>query len=94
MTRIIVCGLDRAGYKIFCLLRGQGACVVGVNDKPIPGEADIIVGNLQASATLQSAGIESAKTLVLAGADDTSNLATLMQARVLNPRIRIINRLW
>lgn len=92
--RIIVCGLDRTGYKIFCLLRQQGAFVVGVNDGPIPGEADVIVGNLQAAATLRSAGIESAKTLVLAGADDTLNLAILMQARVLNPRIRIINRLF
>lgn len=92
--RIIVCGLDRTGYKIFCLLRRQGAFVVGVNDQPIPGEVDVIVGNLQASATLHLAGIESAKTLVLAGADDTLNLATLMQARVLNPQIRIINRLF
>lgn len=92
--RIIVCGLDRTGYKIFCLLRQQGACVVGVNDQLVPGEADVIVGNLQAAATLRSAGIDSAKTLVLAGADDTLNLAILMQARVLNPRIRIINRLF
>lgn len=30
--RIIVCGLDRTGYKIFGLLRQQGACVVGVHD--------------------------------------------------------------
>lgn len=92
--RIIVCGLDRTGYKIFCLLRQQGACVVGVHDQPIPGEADVIVGDLQAAATLRLAGIESTQTLVLAGADDALNLAILMQARVLNPKIRIINRLF
>lgn len=69
--------------------------MVGVHDEPIPGEAaDVIVGDLQANATLRSAGIESAQTLVLAGADDALNLAILMQARVLNPRIRIINRLF
>lgn len=93
--RIIVCGLDRTGYKIFCLLRQQGACVVGVHDQVIPGQAaDVIVGDLQSAATLRSAGIESAQTLVLAGADDALNLAILMQARVLNPKIRIINRLF
>lgn len=94
-SKIIVCGLDRAGLKIFCLLRQQGAAVVGVNDKPVPSQGDdIIVGDLQAASTLLAAGIESAKTLVLAGADETLNLAILLQARVLNPKIRIINRLF
>ena len=93
--RIIVCGLGPAGYKILCLLRQQGALVVGVNDQPLSGEAnDIIVGNLQSASTLLAAGIREAHTLVLAGADDGQNLAILMQARVLNPRIRIINRLF
>jgi Trk K+ transport system NAD-binding subunit len=94
-SRIIICGLDRTGYKIFCLLRQQGAVVIGVNDKPVPGEGtDIIIGNLQAASTLLAAGIHEAKTLVLAGADETLNLAILLQARVLNPKIRIINRLF
>ena len=68
--------------------------MVGIHDQPIIGEADVIVGNIQAASTLRSAGIESAQTLVLAGADDALNLAILMQARVLNPQIRIINRLF
>lgn len=94
-SKIIVCGLDRAGLKIFCLLRQQGASVVGVNDKPVPQAGDdIIIGDLQASATLLAAGIGSAKTLVLAHADETLNLAILLQARVLNPKIRMINRLF
>ncbi|WP_250121199.1 NAD-binding protein [Chroococcidiopsis sp. CCMEE 29] len=94
-SRIIVCGLDRAGYQIFCLLRQQGATVIGVNDEPIPGEgAEIIIGNLQAVSTLLAAGIQTAKTLVLTGSDETLNLAILLQARVLNPKIRIINRLF
>lgn len=93
--RIIICGLDRNGYKIFCLLKQQGACVVGINDKSIPGEeSNIVVGDLRAAATLIASGIESAQTLVLAGADDALNLAILIQARVLNPQIRIINRLF
>jgi len=94
MTRIIVCGLDRTGYKIFNLLRHQGACVVGIHHQPIPGEEKIIVGDLQAARTLQAAGIETAQTLVLAHSDDALNLAILIQARVLNPRLRIINRLF
>ncbi|PAX60747.1 potassium channel family protein [Brunnivagina elsteri] len=94
--RIIVCGLGRTGYKIFRLLRQQGALVVGIHNRSIPGETgeDVIVGNLHGAATLKAAGIEWANTLVIASSDDAANLSVTMQARVLNPRIRIINRFF
>ncbi|MCL1464770.1 potassium channel family protein [Argonema galeatum] len=93
--RIIVCGLGPTGYKIFCLLRQQGASVVGIDDQRIPGENDdVVTGDVKAAATLKAAGIHEAHTLVLAGKDEALNLAILTQARVLNPRIRIINRLF
>lgn len=92
--RIIVCGLGRTGYKIFCLLRQQGAIVVGISDRPIRGESsDVVVGNFRAASTLLAAGIQSANTIILAAKDDALNLAVLMQARILNPKIRIVNRL-
>ncbi|MGK7874801.1 MAG: TrkA family potassium uptake protein [Xenococcaceae cyanobacterium] len=94
--RIIVCGLGSTGYKIFSLLRRQGAAVVGISDHPVPGEKDddIVIGDLRASSTLIGAGIKEAHTVVLACNDDALNLAILTQARVINPRIRIINRLF
>ncbi|MBD2495333.1 NAD-binding protein [Nostoc sp. FACHB-280] len=94
--RIIVCGLGRTGYKIFRLLRQQGALVVGIHHKPIAGECsqDIIIGNLHAATTLTAAGIQQAHTLVITASEDTLNLSIMMQARVLNPRIRIINRFY
>ena len=94
--RIIVCGLGRTGYKIFRLLREHGALVVGIHRKPVAGEtaANVIVGELQAVATLQAAGITEAHTLVIATSDDALNLSIMMQARVLNPQIRIINRFY
>lgn len=92
---IIVCGLGRTGYKIFCLLRQQGVAVVGVHPDPIPGEdGDIVVGDPQGTETLLAAGLEKAQTLVLANPDDALNLAILVRARLLNPQIRIINRLF
>ncbi|MFB2645693.1 TrkA family potassium uptake protein [Raphidiopsis sp. BLCC-F218] len=94
--RIIVCGLGRTGYKIFRLLRQQGALVVGIHRRPIAGETagDVIIGELCAASTLQAAGVEQAHTLVIATADDGINLSVMMQARVLNPSIRIINRFY
>nr|ADN14468.1 TrkA-N domain protein [Gloeothece verrucosa PCC 7822] len=94
--RIIVCGLGLTGYKIFCLLKQQGAAVTGISDRAVGGEyADsIVIGELRSANTLISAGIKQAHTLVLASSDDAVNLAVLTGARLLNPRIRIINRLF
>lgn len=94
--KIIVCGLGRTGYQIFNLLRHQGADVVGISNRPLPGERgnDVIIGEADSAPTLITAGIKEAHTLVIAGNDDSLNLAILTQARVINPRIRIINRLF
>lgn len=94
LSYIIVCGLDRTGYRVFCLLREQGARVIGVHSSPIPEEPDLVVGNLRSETTLLAAGIREAHTLLLMSNDDTLNLAILVQARLLNPHIRVINRLF
>jgi Trk K+ transport system NAD-binding subunit len=94
--RIIVCGLGRTGYKVFCLLRQQGAEVVGITNFPLPNEKgdNIVIGDLKAASTLLGAGIKTAQTLVLTNGNDALNLAILTQARLLNPQIRIVNRLF
>jgi len=94
--RIIVCGLGLTGYKILRLLRQQGAIVVGIHHQPVSGEdaANVIIGELQAASTLQAAGIKEAHTLVITTTEDALNLSIMMQARVLNPQIRIINRFY
>ncbi len=93
-SRAIVCGLDSTGYKVLTLLRQQGIPVAGVHDRPIPGDADTTIGDMQEASTLLAGGIREAQTLILASADESPNLAILMQARTLNPRIRIVNRLF
>jgi Trk K+ transport system NAD-binding subunit len=98
-THVIVCGLGRTGFKILCLLREQEANVVGVSDRPLAelehcSTSDIIIGDLRSPQTLIDAGVHHAHTLVLASGDDALNLAILTQARVLNPSIRIVNRLF
>lgn len=92
--QIIVYGLDAIGYRIFCLLRQQQAAVVGVHHTPILHEPEVIVGELPSTQTLQQAQVETAQTIVIAHNDDAINLEILLQVRLLNPRIRIINRLF
>ena len=93
--KIIVCGLGRTGAKIYGLLKQQGAEVVAINQTPISTtfNQQIIIGDPRDNVTLIKAGIRQAQTLVLVHDDDALNLAILTQARVLNPQIRIINRL-
>lgn len=93
---IIVSGLGHTGYKIYQLLKQQGAQVVGISDRPITRQVDdnIIVGNLRSSQVLIEAGIKNATTIVLANNDDGLNVAILIQAKTINPQIRIINRLY
>ncbi|MBE9223555.1 NAD-binding protein [Cyanobacterium stanieri LEGE 03274] len=93
---IIVCALGRTGYKIYNLLKQQGANVVGISDRPLTTQENdhIIVGNMRSPQVLMEAGINQAHTIVLASNDDALNVAILTQARTLNPKIRIINRLY
>jgi len=91
---IIVCGLNSIGYRILCLLRQQNIAVSGVNDYPIPDEPDLTIGDMRAPETLFRAGLQSAQTLIVANNDDAINLDIVMQARLINPQIRIINRLF
>ena len=93
--KIIVCGLGRTGSKIYSLLKQQGAEVVAISEHPVSTTASkqIIIGDPREKTTLIQAGIRQAKTLVLVYSDDAYNLAILTQAKVLNPNIRIINRL-
>jgi Trk K+ transport system NAD-binding subunit len=97
--RIIIGGLGRTGYQVFRLIQQQGAAVVGVHDRPLPTleaefSKDILIGNLSDPAIWLQAGIRDTHTLVLTSSNDALNLEILTQARVLNPRIRIVNRLF
>ena len=93
---IIVSGLGRTGYKIYQLLKQQGALVVGLSDRPLVIREDdrIIIGDLRSPQVLLEAGIKEANTIVLASNDDALNIAIVTQAKTLNPKIRIVNRLY
>jgi voltage-gated potassium channel Kch len=90
--KIIVCGLGNTGHRVFTLLKQQGVHVIGISNQPRQ-EEHVIVGDLRSPDTLIKAGIHDASALLLMSSDDALNLAILTQARVLNPTIRIINRL-
>ncbi|MEM9907174.1 MAG: NAD-binding protein [Cyanobacteria bacterium P01_D01_bin.44] len=53
-----------------------------------------MVGDVRHEETLIVEGIRDAQTLLLAGTDDVLNLAVMTRARLLNPQIWVVNRLF
>ncbi|MGK7891756.1 MAG: TrkA family potassium uptake protein [Leptolyngbyaceae cyanobacterium] len=93
--QVIVCGLGRTGYHIFSLLQQQDIAAVGISDQPLPNYSqNIIIGDMRQESTLIAAGIHHAQTLLIASNDDALNVAVMTQARLINPRIRVVNRLF
>jgi len=83
------------GYKILCLLRQQGANVVGIHERQIPiDHPSVVIGDPQSTAVLLKAGIKDAQTLILTSRDESINLGILMQARILNSQVRVINSIF
>jgi len=72
----------------------HGAQIHGAQIHGTQAHQPIIIGDLRDENTLIRAGIREAQTLLLTYDDDALNLAILTQARLLNPSIRIINRLF
>lgn len=99
---IIVCGIGHVGYRIIQELLKLGEDVVAVekerdalfvetlSKKNVP----IIFGNAEDEAIIETAGLKKAKAIVIATNNDLANLEIALNAKMANPSIRIIMRLF
>ncbi len=90
----VLCGYGRVGRAITGELRRTGGEIVVV-DRLEPKRIDdrlLIVGDATDDAVLVRAGLERAKTLVVALDSDVDNLFVTLTARSLNPRLFIVAR--
>ncbi|NEQ97203.1 MAG: potassium channel protein [Cyanothece sp. SIO2G6] len=93
--QVIVCGLGRTGYHIFSLLQQQDVSVVGISEQSLPNyPSNVVIGDMRQESTLIAAGVHCAQTLLIASNDDALNVAVMTQARLINPHIRVVNRLF
>ncbi|EMI56700.1 potassium channel family protein [Rhodopirellula sallentina] len=97
-NHVIICGFGRMGHSLAEDLRSQGRTVVIIesNGERIR-EADLlefpcITGDATEEATLESVGIERARTLVAALSGDAENVFLTLTARNLNSKIQIVAR--
>lgn len=83
-------------------LRGLGEDVVALVERAAPeylaaaeqAGASIVQGSQRSPAALQQAGVETARALALTEQDDVGNLHTALAAQELNPRLRIVLRIF
>jgi len=99
---VIVCGLGRDGYRVVEQLLKFGEDVVGIerNEKgqfldAIRGlRVPIIISDARRPGALSKAGVERATAVVICTEDDLVNLTIALEARELNPGIRVVMRMF
>lgn len=99
---IVLIGLGRLGLRTFLTLRQLGFSVVVIERDPENQFLDsvrrdgspLLIGDARAEALLVDANIRKARSIVLATDDDLANLEAALDARQLNPTIRVVLRLF
>jgi Trk K+ transport system NAD-binding subunit len=101
-NHILICGLGRIGYRVAkTLMLDHSQLLVGINDTQsalveelLAAGIPVILGNTEHEETLEKAGVERARVVVVCTNQDWVNLETVVRVRKLNRRARVILRLF
>jgi voltage-gated potassium channel len=99
---VVVCGLGHLGFRILVQLLAAKEAVVAIEkDKSARFLADakatgapVLVRDMQEDEALLDAGVQHARSIIIATNDDMANLEVALDARRMNPKIRVIMRLF
>jgi voltage-gated potassium channel len=101
-NHFVIVGVGKVGYRVIKALAEQRESVVAVErrteseylelirDLGVP----VITGNARNRRTLELAGVAEARSLVAATDDDLTNLDAALTARDINPKVRVVVRLF
>ncbi len=98
---VVVCGLGHVGFRVIEELRALGEDVVGIEregtgfvtelrERGVP----VHVGDARRDELLAGTGISKAKAVVCATNDDLANLEIALDAKRMNPKIRVVMRMF
>jgi len=101
-NHVIVCGTGKVGYRVILELLKFGREVVAIEANPEGRFVEkvkalgvpIIVADARRSTHLIQAGIERADAIIPATDDELANLDIALDARELNPDIKVVMRLF
>ena len=99
---VIVCGLGNVGYRVTLELHKAGREVVGVEsstDERFTGRIKelgipVIIADARQPETLIKAGVQRADAIVPCTGNELANLDIALDARDLNPEIKIVMRMF
>lgn len=99
---IVLVGLGKLGYRVYRLLHrmGEPLAVIERNannqflDTVRRDGVPLFIGDARREAILEDAAIRKARSIVLAADDDLANLETALDARKINPKIRVVMRMF
>jgi voltage-gated potassium channel len=98
----VVCGVGRLGVRVIEQLMAAATPVVAIerheDGRFLPqarkAGVPIIIGDMKDDQTLIAAGVPHAKVVIIATNDDIANLEVALDSRRLNPKIRVVMRLF
>jgi voltage-gated potassium channel len=101
-NHVIILGVGHVGLRVARTLVAMGFEVVGIDQQVKPEIDDelgrlgvpVIIADGRSPATLETAGLRDAQSLVVCTANDQTNIEVTMRARDFNPDIRIVVRMW
>jgi len=101
-NHIVLCGLGHLGYRVLEQLLATGQEVVALekdHEGRFVAEAKakgvpVLVRDMKDDEALAEAGVAQARAIVIATNDDMANLEVALDARRMNPRIKVIMRLF
>ena len=97
---VVVCGLDHLGLRTIDQLRMRHEEAVAIGATADPEEdltaigVRLVVGDPRLARVLRDADVPTASAIVLTSNDDLGNLNAALAATELNPRIRIVIRMF
>jgi Trk K+ transport system NAD-binding subunit len=101
-NHVIVCGMGKVGYRVVRQLLDFGEQVVGIErdtDRPFVNilrqmDVPVIIADARQREVLMQAGVEHASALVACTQDDMTNLDIALDARELNPKVKVVMRMF
>jgi Trk K+ transport system NAD-binding subunit len=99
---VVVCGLGNIGYRVVTQLHSLGITVAATEKmeevRGIPEVrrlgVPVLIADARAPETLRALNVGQARSLVIATDDDAANLETALNARAINPKLRVVLRLF
>jgi len=99
---VVVCGAGRVGYRVANQLRALGSDLVVIERNKdgsfvaalIDANVPVLIDDIRSKAALHRANLTAASAIVAVTDDDLANLNVCLDARRLNPTIRVVIRLF